>query len=298
MFSVQGFCSNQGNDRAMIPLVGQAALAFQAQRGGRQRRLQARVQLLGNPGAAAAGAGAAAGGALNGVASQLVRTLVKEWSWGDHSAVAVQRFALRAYRDQEQLLRGLELSTGHIDPALRAVAALGGWGEHPANIHRELVRWLGDPDPPKPLVVEMPVKIGKPQRLPVAGIAQQGVLLPHEEFANLFSRNRPVFNQFILGNTEDSPNTPRRFWEGCEARHDPRLAGHAMRMRDGWRDHGVPLAIHGDAVPCVAVGKPGTKSLDTISWQSLLAVGSTLRPQTKNVLVFDMKLVVCLHQAF
>lgn len=261
----------------MLPLVGQGALAFQAQRGGRQRRLQARVNLVaGNP-AAAAGA---AGGLLQGVKSQLVTTLVKEWSWGGHSATEVQRLCLKAYRDQEQLLGDLHISIGNIDPSLRAVASLGAWGKYPANVHRELVRWLGNPDPPKPLVVEMPVKVCKPGRLPRVATAEQGILLPHEEFASLFARNRPVFEKFMLGNSPDSVNTPRTFWDGCLSRADPRLTDHPMRQLPRWRDQAIPIAIHGDGVPCVAVGKPGTKSLDTVSWQSVLAGGGTFRPQS------------------
>ena len=37
-----------------------------------------------------------------------------------------------------------------------------------------------------------------------------------------------------------------------------------------------PISIHGDAVPCVQVGKHATKSFDTISWLCLFSLGSTL----------------------
>ena len=43
--------------------------------------------------------------------------------------------------------------------------------------------------------------------------------------------------------------------------------------------------IHGDAVPVMAVGRAGTKSLDVISWQSLLVYGQTVRVK---MLAFSM----------
>ena len=47
----------------------------------------------------------------------------------------------------------------------------------------------------------------------------------------------------------------------------------------------VPLSIHGDAIPVVRIGKPGTESLECISVQSLLASGPTLRVK---LMVFAM----------
>ena len=38
----------------------------------------------------------------------------------------------------------------------------------------------------------------------------------------------------------------------------------------------MPISIHGDAIPVVRVGKPGSESLECISIQSLLAFGATL----------------------
>ena len=41
--------------------------------------------------------------------------------------------------------------------------------------------------------------------------------------------------------------------------------------------YAVPISVHGDAIPVVRVGKPGTESLECISMQSLLAFGQTLK---------------------
>jgi len=41
-----------------------------------------------------------------------------------------------------------------------------------------------------------------------------------------------------------------------------------------WMSNAIPLSIHGDAIPIVAVGKPNTQSLDVTSMQGTLSTGS------------------------
>jgi hypothetical protein len=76
------------------------------------------------------------------------------------------------------------------------------------------------------------------------------------------------------------PDIVKTFWEGVVERRDGRLRLHPMARRVDWAALAVPIALHGDAVPVLAVGKAGTKSLDVFSWQSVLAQGTTL--QVKN----------------
>ena len=52
--------------------------------------------------------------------------------------------------------------------------------------------------------------------------------------------------------------------------------GHPMKRRPGWKKWGVPILLHGDDVPVVKVGKPGTASLHNCSWQPLFAYGRSL----------------------
>ena len=257
----------------MIPLVGQAALALRAQRGGRRRREEAVEALAGA--AAPAPLPQVRPGLLPGIESELVSKLLQEWAWGDHSTAAVQRLCIRAYHDQETLLGKLHISTDNIDASLRAIAKLGAWGRYPANCYKELMGWLGDPSPPPPMRVRIPVLVSKPGRLPVQAEISTGILLPHVELANLWQRHRPIFNKFMLGLQEGCENASETFWEGCIAREDPRLHGHPVLARANWKKFAIPLALHGDGVPCVAVGKPGTKSMGTISWASMLSAGTT-----------------------
>eukprot|EP00972_Heterocapsa_arctica_P109631 16139357-Heterocapsa_arctica.AAC.1 len=73
------------------------------------------------------------------------------------------------------------------------------------------------------------------------------------------------------------PEIVRTFWEGVVERRDGRLRLHPMARRADWATLAVPIALHRDAVPVLAVGKAGTKSLDVFSWQSVLAQGTTLQ---------------------
>ena len=259
----------------MFPGVAHAALAFHAERGGRRRRLSAREALVEETEPAAA---AAAPSGVPGITSQLLTSLVQEWAWGKHSSIEIQRLCHKSYLDQKTLREKLKMSPDHIDRSLVAVARMGNFGKYPGNVHRELVAWLGDPTPPKPLTLEVPVKVAKPGRLATVRTVEQNILLPHVEFANLYANNRNIFDKYLLGQTGDSPDTVRSFWDSCLERDDPRLHDHEMRNRRGWKRHAVPLAIHGDGVACIAVGKPGTQSMDTVSWASVLSAGTTIGP--------------------
>eukprot|EP00972_Heterocapsa_arctica_P083287 12272700-Heterocapsa_arctica.AAC.1 len=60
-----------------------------------------------------------------------------------------------------------------------------------------------------------------------------------------------------------------------------------MARRADWATLAVPMALHGDAVPVLAVGKAGTKSLDVFSWQSILAQGTTLQVKSYVFSMFE-----------
>ena len=49
-----------------------------------------------------------------------------------------------------------------------------------------------------------------------------------------------------------------------------------MKSRPNWASLACPISIHGDGVPCVGVGKAGSKSFDVYSYQGILARGTTL----------------------
>eukprot|EP00974_Lingulodinium_polyedra_P050801 4886800-Lingulodinium_polyedra.AAC.1 len=79
------------------------------------------------------------------------------------------------------------------------------------------------------------------QRPPCKCPVDYPVLLPHEYLACLHDEYPGHFRKYVHG---ESPL--REFW-----RHVPsdtaRLAGHPIELVDGYRDHAMPLKLHGDA---------------------------------------------------
>jgi hypothetical protein len=248
-------------------------MEWRAGRGGRRRRAAARQMLL------APAAQPPRDQRMGIFDSRLAHALVMDWGWGHTSASQVQRQAQLAHDDERALLDRLGHSPDHGSRSLKALAGLGNNGSLPGNAHRDLVAYLGEPDVPKPLLAKVHVAVMKP-RLGLRRQAELGevaFLLPHVHFAHLYTNHRAVFDLQMLGGR---PEVVKTFWGGVLQRRDPRARLHPMAVRENWDALAVPIALHGDAVPVIAVGKAGTKSLDVFSWQSVLALGTTL--QVKN----------------
>lgn len=202
---------------------------------------------------------------------ELTGSLVVEWAWGALSANKVQHLAALAVADQTKLLQRVGASLDYIPSSLKALAAIGDSGKYPGNCHRDLLSYLGEPNIPKAFRVPIHIKIIKPRKnKPQVQQVPVSMLLPHELFHHMYTHNYAKFVEVYLGGDEGKV---KEFWDGVELRQDPRLADHPMcRDHPLWRTRGVPLSFHGDAVPCLAVGKAGTKSLDVWSTQSVLVV--------------------------
>ena len=95
--------------------------------------------------------------------SEVVNFLVYQWAWGHMSATKVQQIAHVSYNDQIALLQKLNLSYDNISTSLKKFASLGTWGKNPANCHDELLKYLGEPETPKPIMQDVTLKIPKPQ---------------------------------------------------------------------------------------------------------------------------------------
>ena len=101
------------------------------------------------------------------------------------------------------------------------------------------------------------------------------MLDPHVWFSWLFQTHKEVFAQQFLGGGLGSGNL-EDFWSKVHALKDPRLDGHDLSQRPDWFHRACPASIHGDAVPCVSIGRSGTKSYNVYSMAGLLGKGSTL----------------------
>ena len=187
--------------------------------------------------------------------SKLASELLRLWSWGAMSAPLVQKLAAAAAED------------GLHHPQLTKVARIGGSGKYAGNMHRDLLlvaaesAMLGDSISTIPL--NLKVKQNVTREVPVQ------FLLPHKLFSNLFHCLHSSFVTSVLGGSEDNA---QKFW--AEMQNHPIVqARPQLQHPEAWSKM-VPIGIHGDGVGYMA-RMAGGKSLDCLSWTSLLSKGST-----------------------
>ena len=123
----------------------------------------------------------------------------------------------------------------------------------------------------------------------VRKLTHTGLVYPHEIFAALFQFHPAAFLACMLGGAVDRTSS---FWSSMKKHpswalhpelHDPAIAAKA-----------VPITIHGDGVPVTGVGKPWSRSVEIISWKSLLSSGSTLM---STFLIFMFHKLLCCKTA-
>ena len=206
--------------------------------------------------------------------SGLAKLLFKKWSWGLMSANEVREIAAKALEDQLALLRSLSLPANFASKSLTILSGLGADGKFQGNLRRDLISKLGDPPVPEPCWVKSPMRVEKPG--PGESHSQDvevSVFLPHEMLAYLYTHERPDFEQKMFSCDQGAISA---FWTELEKRQDPRLYGHPMKAKRGWRQHSIPISWHGDGIACIASGKAHSKVFDINSWASVLGSGSSL----------------------
>ena len=268
----------------------------QTHRGGLRQRIQAASAVTAAsstshiPDLAAAGAELcdAAPVRNEGFSSELVMHLLREWAWGHVSASKAQQLAKKSYDDQLKLLSDLGISGDRANPTLKRIASLGASGKFPNNCHAELLKYLGEPSTPAPMLHKVAL-----QRLKISTArpdeiveVDQPIFLPHVMFAHYYNNDRDRFNELFLGPFAD-PKTIESFWGELEKRKDDRLVDHPVKEDPAWRRCTIPLAFHGDGVPVLQVGKANTKSIEVYSFQSLFPAGlTTLKAKILMTMVF------------
>ena len=60
-----------------------------------------------------------------------------------------------------------------------------------------------------------------------------------------------------------------------------------MKKREDWKRKAIPVTLHGDKVPVIAVWKHNMKSLDSFSFQSLFASGPTIKIKLLITAIFE-----------
>ena len=95
--------------------------------------------------------------------------------------------------------------------------------------------------------------------------SRQSVLWPHEMFAALWNFNQTAFFKWILGGNQGKVV---EWWQTMPTRQ-------GLRARPGWNRWCVPLGLHGDGVAAANVRGSASKTIDVLSWSSLLSSGPT-----------------------
>eukprot|EP00969_Alexandrium_andersonii_P358556 15451247-Alexandrium_andersonii.AAC.1 len=210
----------------------------------------------------------------------LLQMLLVQWATGEVSAQQVQAFCLQAYNDQVALLKAVDIPEDYINPDIKKVASLGKWGQAPNHIDEGLKNFLGAAVAPTPIKIKVPCIVQKKKAEAASKIAQVDfpIIAPHVAFAFWFHEDKTKFEDLFLGGLPEDARA--EFWAELERRGDPRLQGHPLVSRPEWKTKAVPLSLHGDGVPVLQVGKPGSKSFEAYNFQSIWATGSSLKTKT------------------
>ena len=102
-------------------------------------------------------------------------------------------------KDQKVLLDNVGFSHDHIDPSLLKLASLGNSGKCKGNVHRDLLRDLGDPCCPELYYRPIPCAIPKGTEAGNERIDEVSFpfTLPHLVLSCLWSKYKDRFNQFF-----------------------------------------------------------------------------------------------------
>lgn len=183
--------------------------------------------------------------------SELATRLLSLWAHGLLSAVIIRELA------------HLSLLAGASHPELAEIAKAGSFGEHPANITRDLMQsFCKESHMPEALGVS--VQCTDPKTSDTTEV-EAGVFLPHVLFAQLGAQ---YWEQF---KTMFAVERLAEFWNGVEATGDERLIDHPMKADSDWKQKCIPIYIHADGVEF--------QSRDTLlawSWGGLLALFNSL----------------------
>ena len=113
-----------------------------------------------------------------------------------------------------------------------------------------------------------PFRVRVPFALPF-GESLQGMLLPHQLFASLWRDYPETWRSSVLPDEQ----TLHRFWSAVDSH--PQMESHPIRDVADYKSKVVPLAVHGDGVPVVGLGKGWSKVMTMFSWYSLIGQGQT-----------------------
>ena len=183
--------------------------------------------------------------------SKLASQLLERWAWGELSAPGVQALAQAALED------GLQ------HPEVEQLSKIGAKGKHFGNMHRDLLSITGKDNDMASATSKIPIRLIVKDR--VSTEVPLDFILPHKLFATMNHSLPKAFQSSVLGGDEGNI---ARFWHA--------VAGHPiLKARPHLRTRAdlnkvVPIALHGDGVAYMQSASAGAKSMEVLSWASLL----------------------------
>ena len=190
--------------------------------------------------------------------STLAALLLSLFAWGFFSPQRVQEIAARAVQDIENAA-----NNPSVIEELKILQSLGTKGKYSNKMHGQLmerIEWVS----------RLPK--GYKFQIPLRGFRQtcsQMMLLPHELFSVIYHSYKAVWSKTVA----PSVDTVKKFWHAV--RLHPQMQDHPMKAKPSWNERTVPIAVHGDGVPIVGVGKAWSRMMTHYSWYSLIGQGKT-----------------------
>jgi hypothetical protein len=197
---------------------------------------------------------------VNPTFSVLALHLLEQIMWGALSPQQGQTIAHLACQD-------MMAQDGTPTKDIMNLAKIGDYGAYPNNCNRDLMKLLKEPLIPEPVSVPTPVVEHSVRGYKIEDL---NFIDPHAVFAS-FYKNNEAWESRICSSTD----TLSQFWEGQVLAGSPRLDNNPMLEVESWKTKFVPIFLHGDGAPVVGVGKSWGKSMDSFSWGSCVARGST-----------------------
>ena len=188
--------------------------------------------------------------------SALAAHLEVAWAWGSMSPQQVQQIAALAAQDM------VKIGCSDVPERLSRLAAIGSHGSHSNNCHRDLMALLA-PKAKMPKVFQESIPFQ-------AGHAIQSIMLPHEMFAALYNQHGTYWKRHFLPGGEGELVA---FWNNFDSH--PAMSDEVIRSKPNYKKTCIPVAIHGDSVPCVGVGKVWSKLMQVFSWPGVLCQGGS-----------------------
>lgn len=186
--------------------------------------------------------------------------LLTQLAWGILTTAQIQEIAHHSLKDMRQAGVNDEQF-----PELHRLAKAGTWGKNPNNLHRDMSKHVDERGSLKPFSTCLPFK----------GFSDQPthMTLPHQQFAHLYSQSPDVFKSHFVPAPAELP----KFWESVQ---DSEAAKAIPDLDDrDFRNHAVPLGLHGDDVPITGLGKVWSKQCLTFEFYSLM-LAATGAPTT------------------